>query len=111
MTYCSKCGTKNEDEAKFCSKCGTSLTGAKKADEDQCEEACVAGKRSPLASIFWGVIIILVGLWIIFELVIPQTELANRLPSWFVNFEWWWLIGLIIAIAIIITGIRLITKK
>jgi len=28
MTYCVKCGTKNEDDADFCKKCGESLTGS-----------------------------------------------------------------------------------
>jgi hypothetical protein len=115
MVYCSKCGKKNEDDAEFCNKCGASLTGSikdrKKEHDDRCEEECAVGKHSPFASLFWGVIVILVGLWIIFELVIPNTDLANRLPSWLINFEWWWLIGLIIAIAIIVTGIRIIIKK
>ncbi len=110
MAYCSKCGNKNEEEAEYCSKCGASLTGIKK-EEDRCEEACVVGKHSPYASIFWGIVVILVGLWIVFGLVIPRTDLANSLPSWFVNFDWWWIIGLIIAIAIIATGIRMVIKK
>jgi len=110
MAYCSKCGNKNEEDADFCSKCGASLTGIKK-EEDRCEEACVVGKHSPYASVFWGIIVILIGLWIIFGLVIPKTNLADSLPNWFINFEWSWLIGLIIAIAIIATGIRLLIKK
>jgi tetrahydromethanopterin S-methyltransferase subunit E len=111
MVYCSKCGTKNEDDAEFCSKCGDSLTGVSKKEEDQCDEACAVGKRSPIAPIFWGIIVILIGFWIIFGLIIPETEFANNLPSWFLNFEWWWLIGLAIAIAIIVTGFRILTKK
>jgi uncharacterized membrane protein YvbJ len=115
MTYCSKCGKKNDEEAEYCNKCGASLTGSikvsKKDHDDRCEEECAVGKRSPFAPIFWGAIIILVGLWIIFGLVIPETEFANSLPSWLVNFDFWWLIGIIIAIAIIVTGIRIIIKK
>jgi len=114
MAYCAKCGEKNEDDAKFCSKCGASLTGSKKDYEkeweDRCEEDCAGGKRGG-PPIFWGIIVILIGLWIIFGLIIPETELANNLPSWLVNFEWWWLIGLIIAIAIIVTGIRIIFRR
>jgi len=113
MAYCAKCGKKNEDDAEFCSKCGASLTGVKKDHEKDwdkhCEEECAGGKRG--TSVFWGAIVILIGLWIIFGLVIPETELANNLPSWLVNFEWWWLIGLVIAVAIIITGIRIMTRK
>ncbi|UCF50141.1 MAG: zinc-ribbon domain-containing protein [Thermoplasmatales archaeon] len=113
MTYCSKCGTKNEDEAEFCKKCGDSLTGKVKVSKkgDPCEDECVVGQRSPFAPIFWGVIVILVGLWILFEIVIKNTNIYNQLPEWLQNFEFWWLIGLIIAIAIIMTGVRIIVKK
>ena len=115
MSYCSKCGKKNEEEAEFCVKCGASLTGSvkerKKEHDDRCEEECAVGNKSPIAPVFWGIIIILIGLWIIFSLVIPQTPFADNFPSWLVNFEFWWIIGIIIAIAIIVTGIRIIIKK
>jgi len=115
MAYCSKCGKKNEDDAEFCAKCGASLTGSvkdrKKEHDDRCEEECAVGKHSPFAKFFWGAIVVLIGLWIIFSLVIPETELADDLPSWLVNFEFWWLIGLIIAVAFIVTGLRIIFKK
>ena len=115
MVYCQKCGTKNDDDAEFCKKCATSLKGTttvqKKARDDKCEEECAVGESSPFSKLFWGIIIILFGLWIIFSVVIPNTELADKLPSWLINFEFWWLIGLIIAIAIIITGIRIMVRK
>ena len=115
MVYCQKCGIKNDDDAEFCKKCATSLKGSakdlKKEQGDKCEEECAVGEKNPFAKYFWGAIVILIGLWIIFSLVIPQTELADRLPNWLVNFEFWWLIGLIIAIAIIMTGIRILIRK
>lgn len=115
MVYCQKCGTKNDDDAEFCKKCSASLKvtekDRKKEHDDKCEEECAVGKRSPFSKAFWGIIIILVGLWIIFSVVIPNTQLADSLPSWLVNFEFWWLIGLIIAVAIIMTGIRMIVNK
>lgn len=115
MVYCQKCGTKNDDDAEFCKKCSNSLKDTakdrKKEHDDKCEEECAVGKQSPYAKFFWGIIVILIGLWIVFSLVLPQTELADQLPSWLVNFEFWWLIGLIIAIAIIMTGIRIMVKK
>jgi len=115
MAYCQKCGTKNDDDAEFCKKCSTSLKDTpkdrKKEHDDKCEEECAVGKQSPYAKFFWGIIVILIGLWIIFSLILPQTELADQLPSWLVNFDLWWLIGLIIAVAIIITGIRILIKK
>ena len=115
MVYCQKCGTKNDDDAEFCKKCSDSLKGAakdrKKEHDDKCEEECAVGQKSPVAKFFWGAVVILIGLWIIFSLVLPRTELANQLPEWLVNFEFIWLIGLIIAVAIIITGIRILIKK
>ena len=113
MTYCSKCGTKNEDDAEFCKKCGLTLKGAAKGQhkDDKCEEECVVGKRNPIAPIFWGIIVILLGLWILFEVVLKNTSIYNELPSWLQNFEFWWLIGLIVAVAVIMTGIRIIVNK
>ena len=113
MTYCSKCGTKNDDEAEFCKKCGASLTGKVKGrkKEDPCEEECVANKKSPFSSIFWGIIVILVGLWILFEVVLRSTGFYEQLPGWLQNFEFWWIIGLLIAIAIVLTGIRILIRK
>jgi hypothetical protein len=113
MAYCTKCGTKNEDDAEFCKKCGTSITGSTKGykTEDKCEEECVAGKHSPIAPFFWGIVVILIGFWILFELVLKNTDFYNTLPTWLQTFEFGWLIGLLIAIAIIITGIRIIVKK
>jgi ribosomal protein L40E len=114
MTYCSKCGTQNDKDAEFCKKCGTSLIGKGKTHkkDDPCDEECVVGKRSPFSSIFWGIIVILVGLWILFEAVIKRNEnISSQLPDWLVNFEFWWLIGLIIAIAIIMTGVRILVNR
>jgi ribosomal protein L40E len=113
MTYCSKCGTKNEDDAEFCKKCGTTLKGPvkDKHKDDACEEECVVGKKSPIAPIFWGVVVILLGLWILFEVVLKETDIYKGLPAWLQDFQFWWLIGLIIAIAIIMTGIRIIVNR
>jgi len=38
-------------------------------------------------------------------------ELGIALPDWLEGFNFWWVIGIIVAIAFIITGIRIITKK
>ena len=114
MVYCQKCGTQNDDDAEFCKKCGNSLTSTVKAPKkrnDQCDEECAVGERSPWSKFFWGIILILFGLWIVFSVVIPNTSLADDLPSWIVHFEFWWLIGLIIAVAIIMTGIRIMIRK
>ncbi len=114
MAYCPKCGNKNEDGAEFCSKCGDSLTGSKKAYEkeweDRCEEDCAGGKRGG-PPIFWGIVVILIGLWILFEFVLKNIGALEGLPSWIQNFEFWWLIALVISVAIILSGFRIITRK
>lgn len=115
MVYCSKCGHKNDDEAEFCSKCGSSLKDFKKyhrrPNEDVCEDECAVGKQSKSAPVFWGVIVILIGIWFLFEFVIKNTTLHQSLPPELINFEWWWLIGLIVVIAIIATGIKMIIRR
>ena len=118
MVYCSKCGKKNEDDAEFCSKCGTSLTGTKKDFEkdweNRCEEECAGGKGGSRGwGIFWGIVVICIGLWIIFELVLKN--LAEDIPelSWVqnINFPFWWVIGAVLGILIIVAGIRIVIKK
>jgi len=113
MAYCPKCGNKNEDSAEFCGKCGNNLKESKKDMEKECEnrcdEDCAGGKRGP--PVIWGIIVILFGLWILFEFVIKNTTLYETLPVWIQDFSFWWLIALVIAIAIILTGIRMLIKK
>ena len=114
MVYCSKCGAKNEDNAEFCKKCGASLTRIKTKHQGEwdkrCEEDCAGGHKG--WSIFWGLVVILIGLWIIFEIVLKN--LAEDIDSlaWVntISFPFWWIIFAIIGILIIITGIRIITK-
>ena len=115
MAYCSKCGTKNEDDAEFCKKCGATLSGKKTRQKDEwdkkCEEDCAGGHKG--WGIFWGLVVILIGLWIIFEIVLK--ELAKTIPEleWVnnISFQPWWIIFAIVGILIIITGIRMITKN
>ena len=115
MVYCAKCGKKNDDEAEYCSKCGASLTD-KKGDQEKewdkrCEEECAGGKHG--APIFFGILVILIGLWVIFEFVLKNINEEN-LPSWLNwihEFPFFWIFALLIGIAIIVTGIRMIVKK
>ena len=107
MTYCAKCGTNNEDDAEFCKKCGTSLTGTTKSSEKDDDCVCSGSKQNPYAPVFWGIVVILIGLWIVFSFVIPR----SYLPAGLQDITFWGLIILIIAIAFILTGFRIITKK
>jgi len=81
MVYCTKCGTKNEDDAKVCVNCGASLeTGARlprryeregcfgsPRGEGRAEEECFGIPRGgSIVGIIFGLIIILFGLsWIL----------------------------------------------
>ena len=106
MVYCAKCGTKNEEDAGFCKKCGASLTGAIKGHEKDDDCVCSGSKQNPLVPIFWGIVVILIGLWIIFIFIFP-----DYLPTGLQDNPFWGLIILIVAIGIILTGFRILTKK
>ena len=115
MAYCAKCGTKNEDDATFCKNCGTSLTGTKpgydRERDRRCEEECAGGKGGRGWMMFWGVIIILIGLAILFEVVLK--DMAKTYPaqlSWVTSVQWNWIFAIVIAIFIIIFGLRLISR-
>jgi hypothetical protein len=74
-------------------------------NDDDC--VCSVSKQNPLAPVFWGIVVILVGLWIIIYFIIPHEYLPGNMQ----DFSFWGLILLIFAIAIILTGLRIITKK
>jgi len=46
MVYCTKCGTKNPDDAKECSKCGAPLYSVEKGGQQkQAEKECFGTRR------------------------------------------------------------------
>lgn len=78
MVYCPKCGTQNEDEAKFCAKCGATLYPEKveKRGEYTCfgprgrrpEEECFGlPYGGAIVAIIFGALIIILGLSIVFQ--------------------------------------------
>jgi uncharacterized membrane protein YvbJ len=107
MVYCTSCGIKNEDDAEFCKKCGASLTEIKTKHDKDDDCVCAGSKQNPLVPIFWGIVVILFGLWIVISFVIPR----ESLPAGLQDFSFWGLIILIFAIAVILTGIRIISKR
>ena len=117
MTYCSKCGQKNEDEAVYCSKCGSPLKDVPRKREDECdktcEEECSGSGGSKAWAIFWGIVVILIGAWIVFELALKN--LADQIPelAWTQNitFPFWFIILGVIGLLVIILGIRIIAKN
>jgi uncharacterized membrane protein len=98
---------KNEDDAEFCKKCGSLLSGEKKRRENDDDCVCSGNTQNPLTPVFWGIVIILIGLWIVMTYIIP----GSYLPMGLNGFSFWGLIILIIAIAFILTGFRKITKR
>jgi uncharacterized membrane protein YvbJ len=115
MVYCQSCGTQNEVDATFCKQCGNHLHAGTRGPtpappqgeelKDDCERDCYGTTGGK--SMFWGIIIILVGLWIIFEFVLK--EVAD-LPGWVRDFEFCWVAWIIIGIAIIAAGFRAIQR-
>jgi len=116
MVYCAKCGTKNEDDATFCKSCGASLTGSRqeydRKRDQRCEDECAGGKGGSRGwAVFWGVIIILIGLAILFEVVLKEMAKTYSSLSWVNTVQWNWIFAGVIAIFIIIFGIRVISRK
>lgn len=106
MTDCPKCGTENEDDAKYCKNCGAPLNGTQKNSDKKWGEECPGGPR--YASYIWGLILILIGLWILLEFVLRDIP---GIPAWVYAVDFGLLFALVIGIAIIIAGIRSILKK
>lgn len=113
MTYCSNCGFQNSDDAAFCNKCGTSLKapmmgpmGPRHGDRDKCEDECAGGKRG--ASVFWGIFVTLIGLGV---LVWILNENNVDLPQWVQDLNISLLLGILVAIAIMATGVAIIVKR
>lgn len=74
MAYCSNCGTKLEDGAKFCPKCGTVKGGSQ-------EQQLSNGKRfsTPWIAAF-AVLAILIGSYFVTDMVSP--EIHEKLFGW-----------------------------
>jgi uncharacterized membrane protein YvbJ len=109
MAYCSKCGEKNKDRATFCNKCGMSLSGEnewrrRRDHDDDCEKECSGkeGSRFP-----WGIIFILIGLWVIWEWGIKNMD---GMPEWVEDFQFWWVFPIFIGIAIMYLGFMTLSR-
>ena len=108
MVNCSKCGTKNKEDAKYCSKCGASLEaswekrfeeGAEKWGEEFGKRAEEWGKQfgkraenecfglphgGAIFGLFIGVVIVLAGFIFILQEMGVVTGGLNVLPPFFV---------------------------
>jgi uncharacterized membrane protein YvbJ len=101
MVYCTKCGTLNPDDANVCSKCGASLYARQEEvgpywrhrhHRDKYYGHARGG--GGLATLFIGIIIIVVGL----------TFLLSQIYGISFNWSSWW------AIIIIIVGVWLLIR-
>src|SRR4030042_5318142 len=103
MSYCARCGKKNEDDARFCNSCGAPLgpgaVGVREQRKDQCDEECSGTSRK--GSWFWAVVVILIGLWIVFEFGVKNIQ---GLPPEVATFRLWGLFPIIIGIVVIAAG-------
>jgi hypothetical protein len=148
MAYCTKCGTKSDDDATFCKKCGASIKAPAEAHvpvsgpepqhppaslqhpggppppvapgphpkqpkrydhqrdwDDRCEEEC-AGSHGRYSWI-WGALIILIGMWIVFELGIKNID---GVPDWVKDFDIGWILPVLFGILIILVGLDAIQR-
>ncbi len=118
--YCTRCGKQNDDDATFCKHCGAPLMAPPpqaapgqdwqhrgRRVDNECDRECQSGGRSH--SWIWGVIIILVGLWIILNWALPNIDFPG-MPSWVRDFNFWWIVPLVLGILVIVLGVRLMTR-
>ena len=91
-----------------------SLTGSRQGSDRQrdqrCEEECAGGKGGRGWAVFWGVIIVLIGLAILFEVVLKDMAKTYSSLSWVNTVQWNWIFAFVIAIFIIIFGLRIISR-
>ncbi len=92
MTYCTKCGFKNKDEAEYCIKCGAPLKTVdqegrrvRRRQENECFGLPHGGA---IAGLIIGILIILWGL----------SQVTMIFPE---DFQFWWLIIIIFGVLII----------
>jgi len=67
MVTCTKCGAKNEDEAKFCINCGANLRSEEKRYERSRDECFGLPNSGAIAGIVFGILILFWGLSTLFN--------------------------------------------
>jgi hypothetical protein len=74
--------------------------------DKECEDECQKGGKQN--SWFWGLIVILVGLFIIFEAGVKNIK---GMPDWVNDIQIWWIIPLLVGIMIISFGVRVLARS
>ncbi|MCW4053105.1 MAG: zinc ribbon domain-containing protein [Candidatus Bathyarchaeota archaeon] len=102
MVYCTKCGTKNEEDAEMCSSCGAHLRMSRRIDRGRSGSDCFGSRNrredecfglphgGAIIGIIFGAIIILVGLALLYD--------------WSVLWSYFWPFIVIIFGILIISG-------
>ncbi len=114
--YCTKCGKQNEDDAVFCKNCGAPLQAVPghewehrgRRAQNECDRECQGGARG--YSWIWGIIVILIGLWVILNWALPNVNMPG-MQQMMDSVPFWWVIPLLIGIIIIIIGARLMSRR
>jgi hypothetical protein len=113
MAYCSRCGTKNVDDARFCNKCGATLGGPfhafEKPRDDKCEEECSGKSHSPTWTYFWIIILAIIAVGLVTSLILNLFR--SRLPDWMGGFDFWDFCPLIVGIVIVIFVISALIRN
>jgi uncharacterized membrane protein YvbJ len=107
MVYCPKCGTKNEDTAEFCVKCGATLqTGtfaSRRYERRRAEQECFGLPHGgAIVGVAIGLIILLWGIFMLAQ----QTGLINQT----LNFNFWYIIIIVIGILIVAGAVYRMTR-
>ena len=112
MVYCSKCGTKNPPDARFCNRCGEPLAGYHSIPDQEwerrCEDECTGRKKYNM-SFIWGIIIILIGLWILFNFGLRGSFFIFNYDNPISNLVW--VIPVVVGLIIIAIGVKMINKN
>ncbi len=74
--------------------------------DNDCDKEC--GGTSRRSSSFWAIIVVLIGLWIIFEFGMKNIQ---GLPPALADFEMWWIFPIIIGIVVIVAGVSMLRKQ
>jgi len=87
MVYCTKCGTRNEEDAKVCASCGQSLSPAEPRAKGRHEDECFGPRRDMEEGCFGlprggAVFTILIGLAVV---IIGVAYLLGQYYGWSVD--------------------------
>jgi uncharacterized membrane protein YvbJ len=114
--YCTRCGTKNEDDAAFCKKCGNNLQGptsgpepqvaGKSKQDEECERDCKGSDRESTA--WWGIIVVIIGAWVIWEFALKH---VIDEPKWFKDDAFCMAIWIMVGIAVLAAGMRMMMRR